>query len=104
MAAGLRLPGIGLGIVAAAIGAASVLMGSSVPAVNMLVASAVLAVLGALLIAISLAAYLFEARDVATLQALAEETRANLAAARQLAARMRADREARLDRRHEPSD
>lgn len=95
----VRQSGIGALVLGAAAGVSAFLASSNAPAVNVLVASAVLAVLGALLITISLAAYLYEARDIASLQALADETRKNLYAARQLASEMRMEREARAARR-----
>ena len=55
---------------------------------NMLVAMGALAGLGSLFVAVSLVGYMLEARDLASLEGLFEETRRNLAEARRVADRV----------------
>lgn len=88
----LRIPGIGLAIAAIALGVIQFMVTGGAPSVNVLVASAALAVLGALLIAVSLAAHVFEAHDLASLHSLAEETRRNVDRGLQMAKESRANR------------
>jgi hypothetical protein len=81
----LRTYGLVIMIAAAVPAVIGLLANAAVSETNMLVASAALAFLGAIFIAVSLIAHLLETRDHASLVALAEDTHRNLALAQRVA-------------------